>query len=90
MASLPQALFKFSGDTETNPGRQTLESFLASRFQHLEPILAEPEWLAGSLSIADIAMANALRHDPQHVRVAVFGGTSSTRWRCSRRYGWLR
>ncbi|GHE22016.1 glutathione S-transferase family protein [Halomonas urumqiensis] len=61
MAVLPWALFKFSGDTEATPGRQTLDSFLASRLQHLAPILAEREWLAGSFSIADIAMADALR-----------------------------
>lgn len=61
MASLPWALFMFSGDTEATPGRQTLDSFLASRLQHLAPILAEREWLAGSFSIADIAMADALR-----------------------------
>lgn len=61
MASLPWSLFMFTGDTETTPGRQTLDNFLASRLQHLEPILAEREWLAGSFSIADIAMADALR-----------------------------
>lgn len=61
MASLPWALFKFTGDAEVTPGRQLLDSFLATRLQHLETILAEREWLAGSFSVADILMADVLR-----------------------------
>lgn len=61
MASLPWSLYKFTGDTEDTPGRQLLDKFLASRLQHMEAILAKCEWLAGSFSIADIAMADVLR-----------------------------
>lgn len=61
MASLPWSLFKFSGDTEDTPGRRNLESFLESRLQHLESVLEGREWLAGTFSIADIAMVDVLR-----------------------------
>ncbi|WP_431023532.1 glutathione S-transferase family protein [Halomonas sp. H5] len=61
MASLPWALFMFTGDTQETPGRKSLDKFLASRLQHLESVLAGREWLAGGFSIADIAMADVLR-----------------------------
>ncbi|MBF8221205.1 glutathione S-transferase family protein [Halomonas sp. 328] len=61
MASLPWSLYRFTGDTEDTAGRQALERFLASRLQHLESLLGGREWLAGSFSIADIAMADVLR-----------------------------
>ncbi|MCE9664811.1 glutathione binding-like protein [Halomonas sp. M5N1S17] len=61
MATLPWSVFKFTGDTEETPARKSLNSFLASRLQHMETVLAEKEWLAGSFSIADIAMADVLR-----------------------------
>ncbi|ALM52951.1 glutathione S-transferase family protein [Halomonas huangheensis] len=61
MASLPWALYLFTGDSEDTPGRRLLDRFLASRLEHLEPILAKREWLAGSFSIADILMADILR-----------------------------
>ncbi len=61
MAVLPWTLFKFSGDTEDTPGRKSLDGFLASRLGHLEPVLAEREWLAGAFSAADILMADVLR-----------------------------
>jgi glutathione S-transferase len=48
----------FSGDT---PGWERLDAFLESRLQHLEPVLAGREWLAGDFSVADIAMADVLR-----------------------------
>lgn len=60
-ASLPWSLFKFAGDTEQTPGRQTLEEFLTSRLRSLEPIVAAREWLAGGFSIADIVMSDVLR-----------------------------
>jgi glutathione S-transferase len=61
MASLPWAILAFSGDTDDTPARQTLDAFLKIRLKHMEPILAEREWLAGTFSIADIVMADALR-----------------------------
>lgn len=61
MASLPWSIFKFSGDTPETPGRKHLDAFLHARLQHLEPVLAEREWLSSSFSIADILMADVLR-----------------------------
>jgi glutathione S-transferase len=61
MASLPWSLYLFSGDTSETPGRRHLEQFLKARLQHMEPVLAAREWLAGTFSVADIAMADVLR-----------------------------
>jgi glutathione S-transferase len=60
MASLPWSIFKFSGDTG-DAGRKRFDDFLKSRLQHMEPVLAEREWLAGTFSVADILMADVLR-----------------------------
>jgi glutathione S-transferase len=38
-----------------------LDAFLKARLQHMEPVLAGREWLAGSFSVADILMADVLR-----------------------------
>jgi glutathione S-transferase len=62
MASLPWSLLAFSGLTGDTPERRLLDDFLkAARLRHLEPVLAGREWLAGSFSVADIVMADALR-----------------------------
>lgn len=61
MASLPWSILMFSGDTGETPGRNSLDSFLKSRLQHLEAVLAGREWLAGSFSVADVAMVDVLR-----------------------------
>jgi glutathione S-transferase len=61
MASLPWFIFKFSGDNTETPGRKQLDAFLSGRLQHMEAVLKEREWLSGSFSIADIAMADVLR-----------------------------
>jgi glutathione S-transferase len=61
MASAPWSIFVFHGYAQETPGRQCLDSFLSSRLQHMEPILAGREWLAGTFSIADIVMADVLR-----------------------------
>jgi glutathione S-transferase len=61
MAALPWSLFKFVGDTADTPGRKLLDKFLRARLQHLEAVLAERKWLAGSFSVADILMADVLR-----------------------------
>ena len=61
MASLPWSLLQFSNDTES-PAWKFFDGFLkASRLKHLEPVLAGRDWLAGSFSIADIVMSDALR-----------------------------
>lgn len=61
MASVPWSLFKFSGDQEETPGQLMINQFLETRLQHLEAVLTGREWLAGSFSIADILLADALR-----------------------------
>jgi glutathione S-transferase len=61
MASLPWALFQFSGQTVDNPGWKLFDDFLKLRLQRMEPVLAGREWLAGGFSVADILMADVLR-----------------------------
>jgi len=61
MASLPWSILAFSGDTGDTPGWKRLDEFLEARLQHLEPVLAGREWLAGTFSVADILMADVLR-----------------------------
>lgn len=62
MATLPWALFQFSGDTgENNPAWKQFDAFVTGRLDRLEPVLAKREWLAGTFSIADILMADVLR-----------------------------
>ncbi|GAB6259943.1 glutathione S-transferase family protein [Photobacterium sp. R1] len=61
MAVLPWSIFMFTGDTETTPGRKSLDNFLVSRLSHLEEALAKREWLTANFSVADIAMADVLR-----------------------------
>ena len=62
MASLPWSLFIFSGNTGDTPIWKMFDGFLHQhRLQHLEPVLADREWLAGTFSVADILMADVLR-----------------------------
>jgi glutathione S-transferase len=61
MASLPWSILVFSGDTDETPGWKRLDEFLKARLRHLEPVLAEREWLARTFSAADILMADVLR-----------------------------
>jgi glutathione S-transferase len=61
MASLPWSLSAFAGDTGDTPGWRRLDDFLKARLRHLEPVLAEREWLAGAFSAADILLADVLR-----------------------------
>jgi glutathione S-transferase len=61
-ASQPWSFFKFSGDTGETPMWKFFEEFLNKhRLGHMEPILAQREWLAGTFSVADILMADVLR-----------------------------
>jgi len=60
-ASQPWSFFKFSGDTDETPMRKFFDGFLESRLKHMEDVLAEREWLAGTFSVADILMADVLR-----------------------------
>ena len=66
MASLPWFILQFSGESADSPGRKKIDEFLSSRLQHLESVFAsrvfaDREWISGPFSIADIAMADALR-----------------------------
>ena len=72
MASLPWTIFKFSKFATDTPEWQRLDKFLQGRLQHLEPVLAGREWLAGSFSIADIVMADVLRLLHRFDRLADF------------------
>jgi glutathione S-transferase len=59
--AVPWTLYKFAGDEARTPGREHLEGWLAARLDHMEAVLNGREWLAGGFTIADIAMADALR-----------------------------
>lgn len=61
MASLPWSLLKFSGETGDTPGWNLFDQFLTARLDHMETVLSGRRWLAGTFSIADIVMADALR-----------------------------
>jgi glutathione S-transferase len=61
MASLPWSILKFSGDKGDTPEWKRFDAFLKTRLQHMEPVLAAREWLAGTFTIADILMADVLR-----------------------------
>lgn len=61
LASVPWSIMRFAGDTEDTPFQQSLNNFLTSRIKHMEQILAEREWLAGTFSVADILMVDVLR-----------------------------
>ena len=60
-ASQPWSFFMFSGDTEETPMRKFIDSFLEARLKHMEIVLEERDWLAGTFSVADILMADVLR-----------------------------
>jgi glutathione S-transferase len=62
MASLPWSILIFSGEARDTLAWKRFEEFLnTSRLGHLEPVLAQREWLAGTFSVADILMADVLR-----------------------------
>lgn len=62
IASLPWSLLMFSGESPETAVWKLFDGFLkVHRLQHMEPVLAEREWLAGTFSVADILMADVLR-----------------------------
>ncbi|MCP3467545.1 glutathione S-transferase family protein [Bradyrhizobium sp. CCGUVB23] len=61
MASLPWSILKFTGNAGDTPAWKFLDDFLKLRLKHMEPVLADREWLAGSFSVADILMSDVLR-----------------------------
>jgi glutathione S-transferase len=71
-ASLPWSIFVFSGFTGDSPGWKQLDQFLEGRLKHMEPVLAQREWLAGRFSVADILMADVLRLVDRFGRLAAY------------------
>ena len=61
MASLPWSILAFSGEISDTLAGKRMNQFLKVRLQHMEPVLTEREWLAGTFSVADILMADVLR-----------------------------
>jgi len=62
MASLPWSLLMFTGEAHDTSAWKLFDGFLKkSRLEHLEQVLAEREWLAGTFSVADILMVDVLR-----------------------------
>ena len=62
MAGLPWSLLNFTGEPKDTAAWKVFDGFLKQhRLAHLEPVLAKRDWLAGSFSVADIVMADALR-----------------------------
>jgi glutathione S-transferase len=61
MASLPWALFKFTGNDDGSPAVKFFDDFLKLRLKHMEAVLANREWLARTFSVADILMSDVLR-----------------------------
>lgn len=61
MPAVPWSLYRWADDETQSPGRAHLERFLEGRLDHMEAVLAKRDWLAGSFSIADIAMSDVLR-----------------------------
>ncbi|HEY3813317.1 MAG TPA: glutathione S-transferase family protein [Caulobacteraceae bacterium] len=61
MASVAWSLMKFSGEGLDTPFGQRMDAFVKARVDRMEPVLADREWLAGSFSVADIAMSDVLR-----------------------------
>jgi glutathione S-transferase len=61
-ASQPWSLLVFSGAPKEGPVWKMFDDFLnAHRLPHMERVLNDREWLAGSFSVADILMADVLR-----------------------------
>lgn len=61
-ASQPWSLLIFSGESQDTPAWKMFDDFLkVHRLPHMERILADREWLAGTFSVADILMADILR-----------------------------
>ena len=61
MASLPWTMFRFMGHDDGSPAVTFVDGFLKLRLKHMEQVLAQREWLAGSFSVADILMSDVLR-----------------------------
>ncbi|MGY3420448.1 glutathione S-transferase [Bradyrhizobium sp. F1.13.4] len=61
MASLPWGMSKFMGHPTDTAAWKFVDDFLKLRLKHMEAVLANREWLAGTFSVADILMSDVLR-----------------------------
>ena len=61
MASLPWTMSKFMGHPSDTAAWKFVDDFLKLRLKHMEAVLANREWLAGTFSVADILMSDVLR-----------------------------
>jgi glutathione S-transferase len=62
MASLPWSLLNFMGEPHDTSTWKFFDDFVKKhRLGHLEPVLAQRDWLTKSFSIADIQMVDVLR-----------------------------
>src|SRR5262245_35372234 len=61
MATVPWSIFLFYGFKQDSPEWKFFDGWVGMRLDRLEPVLAKREWLAGTFSIADILMSDALR-----------------------------
>jgi glutathione S-transferase len=61
LASVPWSIFLFYGFASGTPEHKFFDGWVEARLDRLEPVLARRQWLAGSFSIADILMSDALR-----------------------------
>jgi glutathione S-transferase len=61
MASVPWSIFLFYGFARDTKEWKFFDGWVEARLDRLEPVLAKREWLAGSFSVADILMSDALR-----------------------------
>lgn len=61
MASVPWSIFLFYDFKDDSPAWKFFDGWVGMRLDRLEPVLANREWLAGTFSIADILMSDALR-----------------------------
>lgn len=61
MVSVAWTFLIFSGESRETSAFQGIDGFLKARLGHVEPILAQRQWLAGTFSIADILMTDVLR-----------------------------
>jgi glutathione S-transferase len=61
MATLPWALMKFPGQSADPASVKFFDGWVAGRLGHMDSILADRIWLAGTFSVADILMADVLR-----------------------------
>lgn len=61
-ASQPWSFFRFMGGADETPMSKFFDDFLFQhRLKHMETVLVDRAWLAGTFSVADILMADVLR-----------------------------